>query len=98
LVSVDAGKSWKPLLEGSPVTMVETTQDGTIYAFAFGKGLTRAKEGAFKWSAIAGDWEREYILHLAVDPTDSNRLIAATGESQIIASKDQGLTWGPFGR
>ena len=98
LISVDAGKSWKPLLEGSPITMVETTQDGTIYAFVFGKGLAWAKEGALKWTTLAGDWDRQYILHLAIDPADASRMIAATGESQIIASKDQGATWGPFGR
>lgn len=98
LISVDAGKSWKGLLEPEPVTMVELTADGTIYAFVYGKGLASAKEGIFNWSTAPDDWGRQFILHLAVDPSDPQRLFAAIGDSQIIASKDQGKSWGPFGR
>lgn len=96
-ITADAGKSWKALLEPTPVTMVEVTPDGTIYAFIYGKGLAWAKEGTFNWSTAAGDWDRQYILHLAVDPADPRRLFAATGDGQVIASKDQGQSWGPLG-
>jgi photosystem II stability/assembly factor-like uncharacterized protein len=96
LISSDAGKSWKGLLESEPVTMVEVTADGTVYAFVYGKGLASAKEGIFNWSTAADDWGKQYILHLAVDPTNTKRLFAATGDGQILASRDQGETWGQF--
>ena len=98
LISLDAGKSWKALLEPAPVTMVEVTADGAVYAFVYGQGLAWAKEGTFNWSTAADDWGRQYILHLAVDPADPNRLFAATGDGQVLASADQGQTWGPFGQ
>lgn len=96
-VSLDGGLSWKPLIEDAPVTMVETTADGTIYAFVYGKGLVKAKEGAFNFAALGSDWGERYILHLAVDPTDAERLYAATGESEVLASGDGGATWSRFG-
>jgi photosystem II stability/assembly factor-like uncharacterized protein len=98
LLSLDAGKTWKPLIDTAPVTMVEVTADGTMYAFLFGQGLATAKEGVFNWSVVSGDWDQDYILHLAVDPEDPDRMFAATGNGQIVASSDRGKTWAPFGQ
>ena len=97
LLSLDAGKTWKPLMEAAPVTMIEVTADGTMYAFLFGQGLATAKEGVFNWSVVSSDWDQDYILHLAVDPADPDRMFAATGNSQIVASSDRGKTWAAFG-
>jgi photosystem II stability/assembly factor-like uncharacterized protein len=99
-VSLDSGLTWKPLIEDAPVTMVETSADGTVYAFVFGRGLVSAKEGAFNFATLGGSgvWGEQYILHLAVDPTDARRLYAATGESEVLASGDGGATWAPLGQ
>lgn len=98
LISLDAGTTWEALLDRAPVTMVEVTADGTVYAFVYGRGLASAKEGIFNWSTAADDWGRQYILHLAVDPADAKRLFAATGDGNVLASADQGQTWAPFGQ
>ena len=98
LLSVDAGKTWTPLLNAAPVTMVEVIADGTIYAFVYGQGLVSMKEGASTWTTVAGNWEEQFLIHFAVDPTDPNRMFAATGDGQILASKDQGMTWGLMSR
>jgi hypothetical protein len=34
-----------------------------------------------------------YILHLAVDPADHDRLFAATQHNELVASSDGGRTW-----
>ena len=98
LLSVDAGKTWTPLLNAAPVTMVEVIAVGTIYAFVYGQGLVSAQEDAPNWTTVAGDWEEQFLIHFAVDPTDPKRMFAATGDGQILASKDQGLSWGPMSR
>jgi photosystem II stability/assembly factor-like uncharacterized protein len=98
LLSIDAGKTWKPLIDTAPVTMIEVTADGTMYAFLFGQGLATAKEGVFDWSVVSSDWDQDFILHLAVDPADPDRMFAATGNSQIVASGDGGKTWAAFGQ
>ena len=96
-LSLDAGKTWKPLIETAPVTVVEVTAEGTIYAFLYGEGLASAKEGVFNWSTVSGDWGQDYILNLAVDPTDSERMFAATCKGEVLASVDGGKTWAAFG-
>jgi photosystem II stability/assembly factor-like uncharacterized protein len=96
-LSTDAGKTWKPLLQGAPVTLVEVTPEGTLYAFVIGRGLVRSPEEPLEFSNLGSDFGGGFLLHLAVDPTDPNRLFAATGKSRVLISTDQGRTWDDFG-
>jgi photosystem II stability/assembly factor-like uncharacterized protein len=41
-ISTNAGKVWKPLIEEVPVSLVEVTPDGRLYAFVIGRGLVKA--------------------------------------------------------
>jgi photosystem II stability/assembly factor-like uncharacterized protein len=97
IISLDAGGSWKPLLEGPPVTLVEVAPDG-IYAFIHGEGLMRASEGTFDWTMLNSNWGSAYLLHLAVDPTSADRTYAATGNGVVLESTDGGRTWDGYGR
>ena len=97
LVSGDAGATWKPLLEGSAVTLVEVTPDGTLYAFVMDRGLVRATEGSPGFETLTNDIGGGFLL-LAVDPTNPDRLFAATGRGRVLASDDRGRTWTSFGR
>ncbi len=94
LRSNDSGKSWDALIERSPITMVEVAPDGTLYAFVVGQGLMRRQEDEAEFERVgAGDY---YILRLATDPADPQRLFAATHDGSVIASSDGGLSWLPF--
>lgn len=95
-ISLDAGKSWKSIMQGAPVTLVEVTPEG-LYAFVLGGGLVRSPEGKLMRTELSKDWGERYFLHLAADPANPNRLFAATGDGQVLASTDQGLTWTAFG-
>ena len=97
LVSADAGATWKPLLEGSPVTLVEVTPDGTLYAFVTGRGFVRSAEGSPEFETLTNDIGGGFFLHLAIDPTNPDRLFAATGRGRVLASSDKGRTWTSFG-
>ena len=96
-VSKDAGKTWKPLLQGAPVSLVEVTPDGTLYAFVIGRGLVRSAEDPVNFTDLGADFGGGFLLHLAVDPTDPNRLFAATGKGRLLVSTDQGRSWKSFG-
>jgi len=98
LVSTDAGASWKPVLEGSPASLVEVTQQGIVYVFVLGRGLLRSAEQQINFSTASSDWGNRFLLHLAVDPTDPERLFAATQHGQILVSTDHGRSWAPFGK
>jgi len=97
LASKDAGKTWRPVLGGAPVSLVQVAPDGTLYAFVVGRGLVRSVDGAATFAEVGGGLGGNILLHLAVDPTNPNRLFAATSRSQVLTSTDQGRTWTVFG-
>jgi hypothetical protein len=97
LISRDAGKSWKRLLQGSPVTLVEVTPGGVLYAFVVGRGLVRSVEEPLSFTTLGTDFGGGFLQHLAVDPTNTTRLFAATGRGRLLTSADEGQTWASFG-
>ncbi len=98
LASSDGGLTWKTVLEGAPVSMVELSPDGRIYAFMLGRGLLSAEENARDFETVSRDWGDRFLLHLAADPSDPARLFGATQEGAILASVDGGKSWNVFGR
>lgn len=92
-VSKDGGATWQHSGETMPVTMVETAPDGTLYAFYAQLGLFRADPEGKNWTAVAADFGSHDLLHMAVDPTKSDHLVAVTQDSLILESDDGGKTW-----
>lgn len=90
--SKDGLKSWEQLGPAKiPVTLVETTPDGTLYAFFVGTGLFKLSAGA--WSIVSEKPGDAVFMHLAVDPADATHLLAVTQESAVLESRDGGATW-----
>jgi len=82
--------------------MVQATSRGHVYAFVLGTGLVRTLEPEANWNTIGGGLGQNYVLHLAVDPTDDSKLYAVTLNSQtrrhgVLASSDSGRTWSSLG-
>ena len=75
---------------------VETTDDGTVYAFQAGAGLLKTTEPSLAWQRVNNGFGEAVLLHLAADPKNSERLFAVTEKSQVLASQDGGKTWSPF--
>lgn len=99
MVSRDGAKTWQTLVSDVPVTTVELTADGTIYAFAPGRGVLRASEAAPSFNTIGeGPDAAGYILHLAADRKDKQRLVAITGDKVIMVSSDAGVSWKALGK
>jgi hypothetical protein len=98
MVSRDAGASWQaahPVRQ--PASLVETAPDGRIYAFVVGEGLMRAEEPQLDWERLYNGFGEDFPLHLATDPSDSDRLFAVSRTGAVIASADGGRSWAPFG-
>jgi len=85
------------LLEGAPVAMAEVMPDGELYAFVLGQGLVRSNEDPIEFQTVSSDWGEQYVLHLAADPTNPDRMFAATQDANLLASSDRGATWTLFG-
>jgi len=97
MVSRDAGKTWEATgPEGQPASMVQTAPDRTVYAFTVGSGLMKSPGASLDWRPLNNDFGQRVLLHLAVDPTDPNRMFGVTDESEVLASTDGGRSWQPL--
>jgi photosystem II stability/assembly factor-like uncharacterized protein len=98
LISKDGGRSWRAaFLLQQPATMVQVTPNGAVYAFVIGVGLLRASDPGVGWSTLNNDFGDGYLLHLAADPANADRLYAVTDRGEVRASRDGGKTWQAFG-
>lgn len=102
LLSRDGGKSWSPAYTSdAPVSLVQVTAEGTVFAFVIGTGLLRANEIELAWQVLGARLDNRFIVHLAVDPSDARQLYAvtidrATEQQEILKSGDAGTTWSPL--
>lgn len=98
LVSPDAGRSWKTVIENAAVSVVEPSPEGALYAFVVGRGFVRSTGGGDRFENV-GAWSDEGIpLHLAFDPDASERMFVATHLGTVFQSGDGGVTWHLFGQ
>lgn len=96
-VSQDGGQSWETIVHGAPVSLVEVTADGFIYAFIVGRGLVRSAEADMDLAPISSGLGDRILLHLAVDPADKGRIFVASHQGDILASTDGGASWTELG-
>lgn len=96
LVSRDGGKSWQRAhMLKRPVPMVHVAADGMVYAYMAGTGLIKTPEGGSSWITLGALDQNGVILHLTIGP---DRMVAATGDGQVIESRDEGRSWRPLGK
>jgi photosystem II stability/assembly factor-like uncharacterized protein len=94
MLSRDGGKSWEASAEqGRPISMIETAPNGNIYALAVGRGLLSTPGSAINWALLSSDLKDKVVLHIAIDPTNPQRMFAVSQESEILTSTDGGRTW-----
>lgn len=96
-ISRDGGQSWEPAhVLKRPATMVEVTPKGIAYAFMVGTGLLRASEPGLGWAVLSADFGEDYVMHLAANPDDPEKLYAATYKGKVLVSADGGENWSPL--
>lgn len=93
-MSPNGGERWRLIHpQRRPVSVVETSPGGNLYAFMLGAGLIQSEEGVYDWTVLNNDWGDGYLLHLAVDPNNEERLVAIDQQSRILLSEDGGRNW-----
>jgi photosystem II stability/assembly factor-like uncharacterized protein len=91
------GQTWIPLNNGLPsedfgISLVAAGADSSTVCALTGSGaLIRSTDQGKKWRALNGVLSVS-VNSLAVDPTDSSRLYAATSHG-LLRSSDGGETW-----
>ncbi|EHH12625.1 WD40/YVTN/BNR-like repeat-containing protein [Mesorhizobium amorphae] len=97
-VSRNGGLTWETVVDGAPVSLVEVTADGSVYAFVVGRGLVRSAEAALDFALLSSGLSDRILLHLAVDPADKGRIFVASHQGDILASTHGGANWTELGR
>lgn len=103
LKSADGGRSWQDAyLLRRPTSMVHVTREGVVLAFVVGSGLIRATEPTLSWQPLGADFGEDYVVHLAADPSDPDKLYAVTLNPRshaqaVLASADGGKSWAALG-
>ncbi|WP_445157017.1 WD40/YVTN/BNR-like repeat-containing protein [Halomonas sp. E14] len=93
LMSPNGGQRWRPIHpERRPVSLV-VAHDGRLYAFMLDSGLLMAEEANREWEVVKRGWGERYLLHLAVDPSNPERLVAADDEGRLLQSDNGGRDW-----
>ena len=93
LMSPDGGERWRQIhAERRPTSLVVASQ-GELYTFMLGVGLVKGQEGSRDWEVVKADWGERYLLHLAVDPNDAQRLVASDDEGRLLLSANGGRDW-----
>jgi uncharacterized protein (TIGR03437 family) len=89
--SADGGATWKQLLT-TPVTCVISapTRPGLIYAGRPAAPILRSFDGGASWQEVGVPVTTN---GLAIDPTNSQTVYAATSRSGFYVSTDNGNTW-----
>ncbi len=96
-VSKDGGQSWEMTVHGAPVSLVEVTADGSVFAFILGRGLVRSAEADMDFAPVSSGLGDRILLHLTVDPADMGRIFVASHQGDILASTDGGASWTELG-
>jgi photosystem II stability/assembly factor-like uncharacterized protein len=96
LSSHDGGLSWHTAsFPQRAVTLVKTSSDGSIFAFVVGTGLVRATEERLDWTDVGRGFGGQFLIHLAIDPSNADRLYGVTFDptnhrSTVLGSRDGG--------
>ncbi len=92
--SADGGQSWQTVGPTNiPVSLVEATSDGSLFAYFASAGLFKKSPVDGTWSALVENLGEVVFLHLAIDPADPTHLLAVTQAAEIWESGDGGATW-----
>lgn len=97
--SFDGGQSFA--LEKFPnetitALVIDSVQPNTMYLWVMEKGLFRSQDGGIGWQNLETNFDlsnRDSIGFIAVDPSDSQTIYAATFSTKTYKTSDSGARW-----
>lgn len=93
-VSRDGGKNWSdPFDFRFPVTTVESSTDGALYAFVLGRGLLRLGGSDSGWVPVSNQFGGQVLTQLTVIPGAPTRFFAHNQYGRVLISEDGGGSW-----
>jgi len=91
--SKDSGKTWQLSYKADlPITMLETANNGELYAFVVTRGLLTWDGTSAKWQELGNEFGTQVLTQISSD-AEQNTLLATNQFGQIIRSVDGGKSW-----
>ncbi|MFN5998827.1 MAG: WD40/YVTN/BNR-like repeat-containing protein [Paracoccaceae bacterium] len=91
-ISPDKGATWTPVIEGVPVSTVDSGADGVVRVVDLGHGLTTVGIGG-EITPVFGALPDGYLLFLTTTSLDPLGLAALSANGRLVVSDDAGVTW-----
>lgn len=106
--SVDGGNNWTSTnggipLDGNPALRIEISPSTSDIVYAATAPVTVAQAGLFKtvnggnaWTDVSSNLPNRYILDIAIDPTNNNKVYTALGgfgTAHLYISTNAGVSW-----
>ena len=102
LKSSDGGATWQPLSTAPLAARLffDGRAPAALYAVVTTNGLSRSTDGGATWQPANGTIGDHYFYDLAFDPSDAQKLYAATAGTSsspggLFVSTNRGQTWAP---
>lgn len=96
-MSYDGAESWlkiKNLPDGQINTIAVNPRASHIVYLAIGNRLFKSVDCARSWSSIYLEAApRIVVSHIAIDPTESNKVYMGISDGRILKSEDGGINW-----
>lgn len=103
LKSGDGGATWQALTSAPLATRVffDGRAPAALYAAVATDGLSRSTDGGASWQPADGTIGNHFFYDLALDPSDSQKLYAATAATSsspggLFVSTNRGQGWSPI--
>ena len=96
--SEDGGSSWSLLDVGlaqydyATSLAIASGTSPTVYSGSFYEGVFRSEDGGETWQPAGADSSAAMVFDIAVDPSTSSTVYAATGNG-LLRSTDSGASW-----
>ncbi len=103
--SDDGGASWTQQTNGLPPpngsgyifagsAAIDPLNPNIVYVMVSNDGLYKSMDGGAAWARVSTNLPSDFFTKLLVNPNDTDQLILATGNNDVIVSNDGGATWG----
>jgi len=98
IVSSDGGATWQRAVDDEMSTMsvydvAVDPQNASVVFAACGVGLYKTSDGGQDWRAVSGLPEERPLHAIAINPLDSNHLLAGVEQNGMYRSIDGGASW-----
>jgi photosystem II stability/assembly factor-like uncharacterized protein len=93
--SNDNGKNWKILNThlSNVIALTADTQDENIIYAATTQGAYISNNKGTTWSGLSADIKNGAVTAIAINPSDSSKLLSFSEQLGLVKSEDKGVTW-----